>query len=394
MSATGDPDEEQAPASLRLAFAAALLGMAGSMLFQTLLATALPQITRELGDVELYPWVTGGYLIASTVMIPFAGPIADRLGPRPVHVTGTAVFLVGALLATLAPSMWLLVAARTLQGLAAGAIVPAAMGVLGMMPDDRARGRAFGSLGAVGVVATLVGPLVGGWFADGPGWRWGILVSASTIAIGLVLALVGMPSAADPPRRWWRVRPADSLAPAARPELRPLLVGAALVGTLTMCATTYLPLALAELHGLSSTATGTLLLPMLVGSALGSALGGRLVTWPASRWAAWLLPLAGLPVTLAGTPAFLSTGAALLGVGMGAALPNLLTRVQGLSAPDQRAATGSLVQLARNLGGAISVPALGVLVTTGLPVIAGFVALATALWFVALAGLVLAWRAR
>ncbi|MDO5698054.1 MAG: MFS transporter [Dermatophilus congolensis] len=382
------------PASLRLAFTAAMFGMAGSMLFQTLLATALPQITRELGDVELYPWVMGGYLAASTVVIPFAGPIADRLGPRPVHVAGTTVFLIGAGLAAVAPSMAALVAARTLQGLAAGAIVPAAMGVLGMMPDDRARGRAFGTFGAVGVVATLVGPLIGGWFADGPGWRWGILVSSSTIAVGLVLAVIGMPKAPERPPRWWRVRVADSLAPASRPELRPLLIAATLVGAMTMSATTYLPLALAILHGLSSTATGTFLLPMLVATALGSAVGGRLVTRPAAAWAPWIVPLVGLPIALANTPAALSAAGVLMGLAMGSALPNLLTRVQGLSAPDQRAATGSLVQLARNLGGAVSVPVLGLWVTTGLPTATGFVALTTSLWLVSLAGLVISWRAR
>lgn len=383
------------PGSLRLAFAAAMLGMAGSMLFQTLLTTALPQITRELGDVELYPWVMGGYLIASTVMIPFAGPLADRLGPRPVHVAGTTAFLIGAGLAALAPSMWALVAARTLQGLAAGAIVPAAMGILGMMPDDQARGRAFGAMGGVGVLATLVGPLIGGWFADGPGWRWGILVSSSTIVAGLVLALVGMPKADAPPERWWRVHPADSLRPAARPELRPLLAGAALVGAMTMSATTYLPLALAALHGLSSTATGsTCLLPMLVATAVGSVLGGRLVTRPAAAWAPWLLPLAGLPVTLAGDAIALSAAGVLVGLGMGAALPNLLTRVQSLSPPNQRAATGSLVQLTRNLGGAVSVPALGLWVTLGPPTVAGFVALAASLWLVAATGLAITWRSR
>lgn len=383
-----------APPSLRLAFAAAMLGMAGSMLFQTLLATALPQITRELGDVALFPWVTGGYLAGSTVVIPFAGPIADRLGPRPVHVAGTAVFLVGAGLAALAPSMLMLVAARTLQGLAAGAIVPAAMGVLGMMADDRTRGRAFGVMGGVGVVATLVGPLIGGWFADGPGWRWGILVSSLPIVLGLGLAIPGMPSADAPPARWWRVHPIDSLRPASRPELRPLLTAAALVGAMTMCATTYLPLALAALYGRSSTATGSLLLPMLVASAAGSAAGGRFVEHRWAAWLPWLLPLAGLPLALFGEAMILSAAGVLVGFGMGAALPNLLTRVQSLSPPNQRAATGSLVQLTRNLGGALSVPLLGLWVTLGPPTETGFVALAASLWLAATAGLAVTWRSR
>nr|WP_257493077.1 MFS transporter [Actinomyces wuliandei] len=136
-------------------------GAGASALMQTLLANATPRAVSELSTTGLYGLVTGSYLLSSVLALPLFPQYADRLGPRPVLAAGHLCFCAGTLGLALAPSMPVLLLARVVQGLGAGAIVPAGLAALGLLLDGAGRGRALSHVGVVQVVANLVG-----WVAD------------------------------------------------------------------------------------------------------------------------------------------------------------------------------------------------------------------------------------
>ncbi len=361
-----------------------------SAVMQTVLATATPRVVAELGDPVLYPWVAGGYLLASALTIPVSGQYADRLGPRRVLAVGSATYLAATVLVALAPTMPALVAARVLQGVGAGAVVPAGLAAVGLLFDEAERGRAVGLLGGVQLVAQVVGPLWGGWAADGPGWRWG-LVAAVPVLLGGLVAARGVPTAAAPPR-WWRVRPLDPFRLLRGPLAVPV-AGAVLVGAVTMALLTYVPLALQDRHGGSASATGRTLVALLVAAAVGLLAAGRLARY---RW----VPLAGWALTVTGAATVAAVGAApgvvvvvglaLVGVGSGALVPLLLLQAQAVSGRDTLAQASGLVQLGRTAGPAVAVPLLGGWLVTGWPLPTSLDALLWSVVAVAAAGLGLA----
>ena len=151
----------------------------------TILAAAVPAVVRDLGGLSQFPWLFSIYLLAQAVSVPIYGKVADLYGRKPVMLLGIALFLVGSLLCGLAWSMGALIAFRALQGLGAGAVQPVGMTIVGDIYTVAERATVQGYLAAVWAISSLVGPTLGGAFADYASWRWIFLVN---LPLGLLAA--------------------------------------------------------------------------------------------------------------------------------------------------------------------------------------------------------------
>ena len=156
---------------LTLTVAALLLTLLLAALDQTIVATALPSITADLGGFEHYAWVTTAYLVTSTVAVPIAGKLSDQLGRKPLLVGSTLGFLATSLLCAQALTFNQLVAARAVQGLSGGAITAAVFATVPTLFSPSARARIIGLFTGTYGLASIVGPLVGGIITDTVGWR-------------------------------------------------------------------------------------------------------------------------------------------------------------------------------------------------------------------------------
>ena len=163
---------------------AVLLALFLAALDQTIVGVALPRIVGELGgNNELYTWVITSYLLAATITGVFYGKLSDIFGRRPMLLIGITIFLIGSALAGLSWNMESLILFRGIQGVGAGAIFPVSLAVIGDLFSPRERGRYQGLFGAVFGLASVVGPLLGGWLTDAFSWHWIFYVN---LPIGLV----------------------------------------------------------------------------------------------------------------------------------------------------------------------------------------------------------------
>ena len=169
-------------------FIALMLAMLLASLNQTVLSTALPTIVGELDGVHQMQWVITGYILASTVTMPFYGKIGDQIGRKPLLVGAILVFMAGSVVGGLAPTIWWLIAARVIQGLGGGGLIILSQTVVADIVPVRERGKYMGVMGGVFALSSVVGPLIGGWITEGPGWRYAFWMS---VALGVV-ALAGV----------------------------------------------------------------------------------------------------------------------------------------------------------------------------------------------------------
>ncbi|MEV1142488.1 MFS transporter [Micromonospora sp. NPDC049799] len=156
---------------IRLLMFGLMTGMLLAALDQTIVGTALPTIVGELGGINHYSWVVTAYLLASTASTPLYGKMADLYGRRPVFLFSIGTFLLGSLLAGLSQDMTQLIVTRGIQGLGAGGLLTLAFTIISDVVSPRERGRYQGLFGAVFGIASVAGPLVGGYFAE-TDWRW------------------------------------------------------------------------------------------------------------------------------------------------------------------------------------------------------------------------------
>ncbi len=181
------PEREQ-KRSFILLFLALMLVMFLASLSQMVLASALPTIVGELNGIEHLAWVSAGYLLAATIMMPIYGKLSDVFGRKPLIVIAVLLFLAGSVVGALAGDMNWLIAGRAIQGMGGGGLMILSQASIADVVPARERGKYMGLLGAVFAVSSVAGPLLGGWFTDGPGWRWAFWMN---LPIG-ILALVAV----------------------------------------------------------------------------------------------------------------------------------------------------------------------------------------------------------
>ncbi|GAA4068501.1 MFS transporter [Nonomuraea soli] len=166
-----------------------MLSMALAAIDGTIVATAVPSIVRDLGQFSLFPWVIAGYMLAQAVCTPIYGRLADQFGRKPMIATGMVIFLVGSLLAGLAWSMPVLIVARVVQGVGAGAIQSIVQTIAADLYPLEERGKISGLLSSVWGVSALVGPAVGGLLAELASWRW-IFLANLPVGAAAIAAIV------------------------------------------------------------------------------------------------------------------------------------------------------------------------------------------------------------
>lgn len=183
------------PAQAWRALAALCLGFFMILLDQTIVAVATPGIMADFdARLDQVVWVTSIYLLCLVVPLLFTGRLGDRFGQRTLFRLGITVFTLAALAAALAPTLELLIAARALQGIGAAILTPQTMSVINRVFPRERRGSALGVWGAVGSVATLVGPVLGGFIVTAVGWRGVFLVHLPVGVLAVVLATLWVPT--------------------------------------------------------------------------------------------------------------------------------------------------------------------------------------------------------
>jgi EmrB/QacA subfamily drug resistance transporter len=138
----------------------------------TILATVVPSIVDDLGGFTQFPWLFSIYLLAQAVSVPVYGKLSDRVGRKPIMLVGIGAFVLGSVLCGLAWSMPVLIAARAVQGLGAGAVQPTSMTIVGDLYSVAERAQVQGYVASVWAVSAVLGPTLGGLFADFGSWRW------------------------------------------------------------------------------------------------------------------------------------------------------------------------------------------------------------------------------
>ncbi len=164
-----------------------MVTMALSAVDNTIVATALPQVVRDLGGFTLFSWVFSAYLLTQTVSIPIYGKLADQWGRKPILITGTVIFLTGSALCASSWNMVSLICFRGLQGVGAGAIMATVNTLAGDLYELKDRGRVQGWLSSVWGISAVFGPTLGGSLAEYASWRWIFLINLPLGAAAIVM---------------------------------------------------------------------------------------------------------------------------------------------------------------------------------------------------------------
>lgn len=170
-------------------FLGLMLGMLVASLSQTIVGPGMPRIVADLGGLEHYSWIATAAMLTSAVAVPIVGKLSDLFGRRSFYIGGLAVFMLGTLIAGLTQSFWMLVAARAVQGLGMGTLLPLSQTIIGDIIPPRQRGKYQGIMGAVFGVSSIIGPLIGGAVTDTLGWRWLFFVSLPVGVVALVIII-------------------------------------------------------------------------------------------------------------------------------------------------------------------------------------------------------------
>ncbi|HEU5223861.1 MAG TPA: MDR family MFS transporter [Candidatus Lumbricidophila sp.] len=191
-----------------------MAGMFLSSLDQTIVGTAIRTIGDDLHGLDQQAWVTTAYLITSTISTPIYGKLSDLFGRRPLYLFGITVFIAGSLLSALSTSMIMLAGFRAFQGIGAGALMSIPLAIMGDMLAPRDRAKYQGFFLAIFGISSVIGPLIGGLFADAnevlwiSGWRWVFLINVpiGVVALLMVVAFLHLPTferKSAPRIDWW-----------------------------------------------------------------------------------------------------------------------------------------------------------------------------------------------
>jgi EmrB/QacA subfamily drug resistance transporter len=172
-----------------LIFAGLLVTMLLASLDQTIFSTALPTIVGQLHGVDQQLWVTTAYILASTIMLPVYGKLGDLIGRKGLFIGAISIFIVGSIVGGLAGDMTQLIVGRAIQGLGGGGLMLLSQAIIADVVPARQRGRYMGIMGGVFALSSVAGPLLGGYFTDGPGWRWGLWMNVPLGILAIVSAV-------------------------------------------------------------------------------------------------------------------------------------------------------------------------------------------------------------
>ncbi|MET8994019.1 MFS transporter [Amycolatopsis sp. NPDC004169] len=189
-----------------------MCGMFLAALDQTIVGTSIVKIANDLHGFDLQAWATTAYLITSTIVTPIYGKLSDIYGRKPFYLTAITIFVAGSLASTFATSMYQLAAFRAVQGLGAGGLMSLAMTILGDIVPPRERAKYQGYILAVFGLSTVLGPVLGGFFAGIDslaglhGWRWVFLINVpiGVIALFVVARVLNVPHTPHKHKiDWW-----------------------------------------------------------------------------------------------------------------------------------------------------------------------------------------------
>ncbi|MFV0284770.1 MAG: MDR family MFS transporter [Demequina sp.] len=183
-TATTEPDRRH----ILLMFVGLMTAMLLSALDQTIFATALPTVVGDLNGVDHMLWVTTAYILAATIMMPIYGKLGDLIGRKSLFMIAISLFIVGSVIGALAHGMTELIAGRAVQGLGGGGLMILSQAIIADVVPARERGRYMGIMGGVFALASVAGPLLGGWFTESIGWQWCMWINVPLGILALVSA--------------------------------------------------------------------------------------------------------------------------------------------------------------------------------------------------------------
>lgn len=410
---------------LYIAMAGIMLGLLLSALDQTIVGTAMPRIVTDLGGLESYAWVTTSYMLASTASVPIFGKLSDIYGRKWFYIGGLVLFMIASALCGLGQSMLQLILFRGLQGIAGGIIIANAFTIIGDLFPPKERGKWQGLLGAMFGIASVVGPILGGWLADGPGWRWVFYINLPVGVIAIAVLLIGLPyirphgvASID----WWgaglivtgivplllaftwagteyawsspliigllamaavgigafiftETRAKDPIIPLKlfRDRIFSIsIISSSILGAAMFGAILYIPLFMQGVLGTSAAESGLVLMPMMLSMVTASIVGGQLISRTGRyKWAivsGLFLMLTGMfllsRMGLGTTNLSAIRNMIVLGLGVGLVMPTITLAVQNAFPPRQLGVVTSSLQFFRSIGGTIGIALMGTYLTT------------------------------